>query len=201
MTRNRMRLIIALTLVAGVIMMILLAIGLYRMTENPYEPSSDDETAAAAQQLQQRSSMEDATAEINGVVEQIAAAASELVPGLRFYWNREESTTRCGRPFDRTNGLKRTLRNYVASAPIPDEVWPTLVGRVNEIVAKVGASNPAVMQDINSVPGTPGNHDIWFSNPDIGTVIKVGSQKATVISATTGCHLKRADFANPIREK
>ncbi|MFI5783158.1 LppA family lipoprotein [Nocardia sp. NPDC051570] len=163
--------------------------------DDQHKPTSSQDTAAAAQRLLQRPSLEDSDAQLQGVVEQIGAAATELVPGLRWEWQRDKMRLDCSPPYDQTNGRMLNLRLYVSTPnqPIPDNVWPQFIDRIRPIAATVGATAPGTMQD------QPGNHDVRFVNPDDGTTIKVGSQVATVIGGTVGCRLPRDQFNTPIR--
>ncbi|GAB2699670.1 LppA family lipoprotein [Nocardia thraciensis] len=148
------------------------------------QQTGDQATAEAARRLQQWPSLEDTEAQMRAVVEQIAAAASELVPGLKWDWVddrlRDDS---CIEPFDRTAGQMMNLQNYWARQPIPDDQWPQFLDRARAIAATVGATAPDAMQN------HPGKHDIWFSNPADGATIKIATSAATVISARTGCRL------------
>ncbi|RDI68019.1 LppA family lipoprotein [Nocardia pseudobrasiliensis] len=150
------------------------------------EPTDPAETAAAAQRLRQRPTLEDSERQLQRVVEQIAAAATELVPELRWRWEREKTRLDCPPPYDRTDGRMLELALYVTpDQPIPDRLWPQFIERIRPIAATVGATAPNAVQD------RAGRHDVRFVNPDDGTTIKVGSQVATVIGATVGCRLPR----------
>ncbi|MEV0246306.1 LppA family lipoprotein [Nocardia sp. NPDC050712] len=192
---------VALSIVVAVIGVALFSWGAAELSDRNDKPTTEQETAAAARVLVQRPPMEETKQQLESTVMEIAAVASELAPEMRWGWNRDETSSRCGKPYDMTRGYSVTLRNYVSSTPIPEPVWPTFLARVSDIAAKAGATVPSTMQNTPDATGTPANHDVWFSNQENGTLIKVGSQKAAVISATTGCRLDRADFANPIRGK
>ncbi|KZM69659.1 LppA family lipoprotein [Nocardia terpenica] len=181
---------IALALVVGAV----LVIGRQLMTEgDSSKPTSDKETAAATQRLLGRPSLEDAEAQLRSAVEQIAAAGTDLIPGMQWSWNRERTPSGCDKPYDRTDGRIVYLQEYVSNTPVPDNVWQAFAERAHAIAAQVGATTPETMQN------APGNHDVWFFNPEDGTTIKIGSQVATVISGTVGCHLPASRLTPPTR--
>jgi hypothetical protein len=157
------------------------------------KPTGQKETAEATQRLLTRPSLEDTETQVRSVVEQIAAAGSQLMPGTQWYWHRDRTPSGCNKPYDQTDGRIVYLQNYVSDTPVPDDVWPVFLERSRAITAQIGATAPETM------PGKAGNYEVWFSNPDDGTTIKVGSQAATVISAIVGCHLPRDGFTTPPR--
>ncbi|MEG8183826.1 hypothetical protein GZH49_35745 [Nocardia terpenica] len=157
------------------------------------KPTSPQETARATQNLLGRPSLEDTEARLRSVVEQIAAAGTELVPGMQWYWNGDREMGGCDKPYDDTEGRIAYLPDYVSNTPIPDAVWSAFLERVRPIAAQMGATAPTTMQN------THGNYEVWFSSPDDGTTIKVGSQAATVISGIVGCHLPRDKYDTTVR--
>ncbi|MBF6062823.1 hypothetical protein IU500_13420 [Nocardia terpenica] len=162
--------------------------------DDQQKPTGEKETAEAAQKLLQRPSLEEATAQMQSIVEQIAAVASDLIPGMKWEWVDERSRHDCPKPYDQTDGQAMSLPNYWArNTPIPDDQWPQFIARVRPIAATVGAIAPETMQD------KPGAHDLWFYNNDDGTTIKIASDKATVISGRTGCRLPADRFNSPTR--
>jgi hypothetical protein len=176
--------------------------GVWLLNESfPDKPAvtGEQETAEAAQILLDRPSLEDTEAQVQLAVEQIAAAATELVPGMRWEWHRDALASDCPTPYDQTEGQTVNLPFYVSSTPIPDEVWPRYVERVRAIAANFGATAPEVMQDRTASPGSFGNHDVWFSNAADGTTFKVSSQVSAVIAGKVGCRLPRDKFSTPIR--
>ncbi|MCX4093967.1 LppA family lipoprotein [Nocardia sp. alder85J] len=72
----------------------------------------------------------------------------------------------------------------------PDDVWPHFVERSRAIAAAATAP-PESMQD------RLGHHDMWFSNPEDGTMIQISSQAVGVIAGTVGCHLPQAMLTPP----
>ncbi|RJO76777.1 hypothetical protein D5S18_11020 [Nocardia panacis] len=164
---------------------------------DPYPHTDAKETAEAAQRLRSLPPLEDAETELENIVQQVGAAATELIPGMKWQWNRELTRSYCTAPYDQTNGRISYLRHYYSDTPIPDEIWPQLIERVRVIVATVGATTPDIMQDRSGTASSPGNHDVWFSNPTTGTTITVGTQQASVITGTVGCHLPKDGFNSP----
>lgn len=169
-------------------------------------PTTQQETEDAARKLQQRPNLEDAEAQVQQVMDQIAAAATNLAPTLQFEWIDDRTTPSCDKPFDRTNGRKVYMRNLWARAPFPEDQWPTFFTQVRDLAATVGATWVQPIRDEipTSTPTTVPSpefrqHDVNFFNPETGTTIRVGTDKATIISATVGCHLPKDKFDNPIR--
>jgi hypothetical protein len=158
----------------------------------PYDkPTGEQETKQATQQLLTRSSLEDSETQIRRAVQQITATGSELVPGMEWKQDGDREQSGCDKPYDQTEGLTLHLQDYVSDTPIPDSAWPTYLDRARQIATRAGATTQETMDD------RPGHKEVWFSNPDDGTVIKVGYQAATVISATVGCHLPRNQLMAP----
>lgn len=174
------------------------------------KPTTQQETEEAARKLQSRPTLEEAEAQMQQVMEQIASAATELVPNMRFEWTRDRSTPDCAQPFDRTYGRQVYLRNLVSPEPFPEDKWPTFMARAKELAATVGATwSQQIVEEPSGTtetsPSSPGaapqygDHDVNFYNSDTGDTVRVGTSKATVIAATVGCHLPKDKFDNPIR--
>ncbi|WP_067544112.1 LppA family lipoprotein [Nocardia crassostreae] len=175
------------------------------------KPTTQQETDEAARRLQQRPSLEEAEAQLQQVMEQIAAAGTELVPAVRFEWVDDRSMPDCDAPYDRTYGRKVFMRKLWAQGqPYPEAEWPAFLAKAKELAATVGATwsqqireepsgttGPAPSND----PAAPeyGRHDINFVNPDNGTTVRIMTNKATVITATLGCHLPKDRLDDPIK--
>ncbi|WP_280240704.1 LppA family lipoprotein [Nocardia abscessus] len=191
------RITLAATIIAVVLAIVgVLAMG-YRLMNSgdPYEATSEQDTERATQQLLSRPSIEDVEPRVQAIVEQIGAAAAELVPGMHWKWNRDSELLSCDRPFDQTSGRKVHLRLLYSGTPIPDEIWPRFFERARALAATLGATT---QQTVHNGPSTGVGRDVNFYNPEDGTAIRIGSQRATVISGIVGCHLPRADFGSPI---
>ncbi|QIS08809.1 LppA family lipoprotein [Nocardia arthritidis] len=191
------RIALGIAAVGAAAMLLLIGWTFVSISDSNPPHTSEKDTAEAAQRLLKLPPLEDAEAELRAVVQQIGAAATELVPGMKWEWNRDPMRSDCPAPYDQTNGQISYLRHYYSDTPIPDDVWPQFLDRVRTIAATVGATAPETMQNQSGTASSPGNHDVWFSNPSSGTTIKVGTQRASVISATVGCHLPKDKFSSP----
>ncbi|WP_369636231.1 LppA family lipoprotein [Nocardia sp. JMUB6875] len=164
------------------------------------------ETEDAAQKLLKRPTLEEAEAQLTSVVDQIIAAATELVPGIHFETVYDRSTSLCDPPFDDTFGRKVTLQGH-SGGPIPEDKWPAFLAKATELAGTVGAT---WTQKVREEPGTTtsstpdpvpeyGRHDVNFFNPETGTTIRLGTDKATFVRGSVGCYLPKDKFDNPIR--
>ncbi|WP_433625760.1 LppA family lipoprotein [Nocardia sp. CA-120079] len=192
-------------LAAGITAVVIVAIGALVighaiMNDGSTKPTTEQETAAAVQTLRNRSNLEDAEAQLHSAVEQIAAVATELVPGIQWEWIDDHARLDCSQPFDKTNGRMARLQNrWARYTPIPEDVWPQFLERARVIAAGVGATSPQTMKDSSGTPEGQRAHDVWFYNETEGTTIKIASDRATIISGETGCHLPQANFNDPVR--
>ncbi|WP_153346382.1 LppA family lipoprotein [Nocardia aurantia] len=179
---NRMGKYVTATMMA---VLILMATGCGEMLDDPYKATGPAETSKAAGQLVPLPTLEETEGQVERVVEELASYMSSLIPGLAWTWMDERSPADCDPPYDRTQGQKVFLRNFVGSADIPDAVWPAVVARARELAAGLGATNSESMVD------KPGDHDARFYSAE-GTNLSVGSNGSAVISSSTGCRLPAA---------
>jgi len=151
---------------------------------NPYEPTDSSEATKAAAALTALPALEDTERQLTAAIEQIGQQAAAIVPGLAWHWHREASRGGCNPPYEQSEGQLILLPNYVSDTPIPDENWNQVLVIAKDAATKFGATNMEVFH------GAPGFHDVRFYN-DTGTDIRLGSQKAALISGSTGCRLPR----------
>lgn len=172
-------------------------------------PTTRQQTEEAARELRTRPSLEDAEAGVHSVMERIAGAATELVPTMRFEWVNDRMASDCTKPFDKTNGRIVYMRNLMAQEPFPEDRWPEFFSKAQELAGTLGATWSQTVRGDQSTSSAPapsttpavaefGRHDVNFYNPDTGTSIRIRAFKATVISATVGCHLPKDKFDTPI---
>jgi hypothetical protein len=154
------------------------------MTKNPYQPTDPGEAAKAAKSLDDLPSLEDTEAELTSVIEQLGHDASTIVPTLTWRWLDEPSRGGCSPPYEQSEGELILLANYVSETPIPDENWDQVLAIARDAAAKLGTTGMEVFQD------APRNHDVRFYNKT-RTALRIGSQKAALISGDTGCRLPR----------
>ena len=106
-------------------------------------------------------------------------------PRLAVALEPRQVARRLYQPYDQTEGKNVHLRNYVASGPIPDQVWPQARQRAQELAAGLGATGGQGFKD------QPGDHDARFYSPE-GTVLWLASTVNAAISSGTGCRLPAA---------
>jgi hypothetical protein len=111
------------------------------------------------------------------------ALDAELGP-LGWYQVREASTSTCIQdvPPD-AGGRNRSLAPWGFDAPVPDSDWR----RVGEIVSGIAGEYGFTIAglDLDRVD----HHVLNGIDPGLGARIRFGSQAATTMHVTTGCHL------------
>jgi hypothetical protein len=156
------------------------------MTKDPYRPTDPGEAAKAAKSLEDLPSLEDTQTKLTSVIEQIGHDAAGIAPALTWQWDHEPgpSSVGCNPPYEQSEGEEILMANYVSDVPIPDENWDQVLAIARDAAAKLGTTGMEVFQD------APGRHDVRFYNKT-GTALRIGSQKAALISGSTGCRLPR----------
>lgn len=135
-------------------------------------------------------SMEDSTAQLQGAMDQIAAAARKAVPGLPLKVGGNEATVSCDSRYSDTGGKVYFAPNRVAATvAVKPGQWSAIEGAARAAAAGIGATDVQVTHNL------PTHHDVWFRGP-AGQAIEVAYQGNLVISGTTGCRLPAADKAS-----
>ncbi len=138
------------------------------------------------QELKSKPSLEAAQTEYQASVQNMAASIAALTPGTT--WNIEQNTwVGCGGEYAATKA-KQAYVMAVFSGPIPDAVWPQALQIVKDGAAQVGASKFGTFKD------NPGDHDVYVAGPD-GVEFRLGTQKASTLTAKSDCRLSEADGA------
>ena len=152
------------------------------------EPTVNDQDVAAIKDaLYAKGTAEEELARLEPLVIEMADAVVGVVPNLTWFRNRDERRISCEAvPGDPSSASALTLRNVVFDGPIPDDAWPQALSRVQDIAARVGATELQVRAD------APGNHDVLMVGDD-KVQFGLGTLGAGVISARTGCHLTLSD--------
>lgn len=146
-------------------------------------PATSDTTAMALEQLRGLPSLEDTTAAVRTAVDQIAAEAVRIVPGLRWDDPAVDSTGDCGKPYDGTGGRHTELAGRVApDAAVSPQQWSAIEQAARLAAAAAGA--PTAMM----VPPAPGGRGATFVG-QAGLSVAVGYQGGLTISGQTGCRL------------
>lgn len=134
-------------------------------------------------------SLEDTERQLQGAVDEIAAAASGIVPGIRFTDHHGESGITCTREYEGTGARARYLPDRTGEgATISEQQWARIEAAARAAAAKVDAKTAQLMKN------GPGNHDVWFLGPG-GSAVKIAYQVNLVISGFTGCRLLKEDRA------
>jgi hypothetical protein len=153
-----------------------------------HEPETKpDQVAAMENDLRAKGSAEDALARYGATLQQMAHDITALVPGLKWHWNRSNTSVTCPGPLADTRGVQILPRQIVFEGPISDEVWPQALARVRMRAAALGVREVSVHADM------PGHHDVAISG-DNDAEIRFGTRVAAVLSARSDCYLKAADL-------
>lgn len=137
----------------------------------------------ALEQLKGLPSLEDTSAAVQRAVDQIAAEAAGIVPGLRWQDVGGDTVEGCGNPYDGTAGQVRHLPVRVAEAVVVSRAqWMQIEAAARWIAAAAGAPTAVLVRN------SPGNHEVSFVGP-AGLSITIGYGGTLAISGTTGCRL------------
>ena len=147
---------------------------------------SEADPAQLEQELQSKPSLEAAQAEYQAAVQDMAGKIAALTPGTT--WTTEQNTwVGCGGEYANTKA-KQAYVMAVFSGPIPDAVWPQALQIVKDGAAHMGATEFGTFKE------KPGDHDIYIAGPD-GVEFRLGTQKASTLTAKSDCRLSQADGA------
>lgn len=90
----------------------------------------------------------------------------------------------CGRAFPQElGGIVVYLPSWGFDANIPDDEWPRAKQIVTTIAAQYGFAAPTLQID------KPGKHTTTGADTALGAQYDFGTQVATTLQVTTGCHL------------
>ncbi|SLG77889.1 lipoprotein LppV [Mycobacteroides abscessus subsp. massiliense] len=153
--------------------------------ETPYKPTDPTDATKAAVNLAALPSLEETHTQLTSLIEEIGAQATAIAPELTWKWNREPSRGGCNPPYEQSQGELILMPNYISSTPIPEEHWRQIFEIAKKAAASLGATSVETFQD------SPNNHDVRLYN-ETGTAVRIGSQKAALISGSTGCRLPAA---------
>jgi hypothetical protein len=149
---------------------------------NPYQPTDPIQASQAALALQSLPTLEDAKAQVTAAVEHVGQQISALVPAVAYAWRHDESRGGCSPPYEQSEGQEILLASYVSDVPIPEANWKQAYNIASAAADGLGATEVTVFKD------APDDHDVQFSS-DTGTLLRLGSQKAALITGSTGCRL------------
>jgi Lipoprotein confined to pathogenic Mycobacterium len=88
----------------------------------------------------------------------------------------------CGGRFSNLTGVTVYLPPWAFDDAIPDRDWPRAKQIVTEITAEYGFGTPTLQVD------KPGQHSTSAADAVLGAQYNFGTQKATSMQVTTGCH-------------
>ena len=167
----------------AIVATVLVATGCH--VKQPYEPTPPTEAAKALEVLKSLPSFEDTKTQVQAAMDEITAAASQLIPSITWETPNEGSGGTCLRPYEQTDGRDYFLPHEVAeNVDVSEQNWAKIQEVAKEAAAKLDATEMQVMKD------QPRNHDVGFYGPT-GLFIKVGYAGNLVVSGYTGCRLPR----------
>jgi hypothetical protein len=173
-----------LAVLAGVLTVALAVTGC--QVSKPYEPTPSSEAAKALTDLQSLPSLQDTTTQLQVAVNDIASAASHLIPAAHFEDLHGGATDQWESPYEQTDGQRYFVPDRVAAnVAVSVADWATILQAARAAAAKLDAT------DIQTMHDQPGNHDVGFYGP-AELFIKVGYQGNLGISSYTGCRLPAA---------
>ena len=149
---------------------------------SPHLPTDPGQTSEVAPALTALPTLEDTQAQITSAIERVGQQISAIVPAMTWAWRREASRGGCRPPFEQSGGHEVLLANYVSDVPIPEQNWKQAYDIAARAASELGAATVTVFKD------APDDHDVQFSD-DTGTTLRVGSQKASLLTGSTGCRL------------
>lgn len=150
------------------------------VNKDPYQPSDPGEASQAATALGSLPTLEDTRTLLMSTIEDVGKRISGAAPTVTWTWRREESRGGCLPPYEQSEGQQILLANYVSDIPIPEQNWKQAYDIAAQSANKLGLPTVTVFKD------APNDHDVQFSD-DTGTVLRLGSQKAALITGSTGC--------------
>lgn len=152
---------------------------------NPYEPTPPTEAAKALEQLKTLPSLEDTQTQVQAAINDITAAASKIVSGMKWKTADNAETDNCQQPYEQTDGKRYFLPNRIAAnITVTEQDWAKILHAAKDAAAKIGATDSQVFRD------EPGNHDVEIIGPG-GLYVRVGYAGNLIVSGYTGCRLPR----------
>lgn len=167
-------------------------VGLYIYLAESLSPNNEDtmitseRKAELEAELASKGSAEAATIRYNELVSAIADDLSTLIPGLTWEWDGEAEFHMCAGEYQNTRGASVWTGQLVASAPIPESVWPRALTLVQARAGELGAT------ELVSYADEPGRHSIAISGN--GNVVRLITGGRIVVSARSDCYLREADL-------
>jgi Lipoprotein confined to pathogenic Mycobacterium len=149
---------------------------------NPYQPTDPTDATQAAAALTALPTLEDTKAQMTAAIERVGQQISAAVPAVKFTWRLDEGRVGCNPPYEQSQGQEILLAKYASDVPIPEQNWKQAYDIVSQAASGLGATSVTVFQD------APNFHDVQFSS-ETGTVLRLASQKAALITGSTGCRL------------
>ncbi|MBE5477940.1 hypothetical protein E3G68_005294 [Mycobacteroides abscessus] len=150
--------------------------------EAPCQPTDPADASKAASELTSLPSLEDTRAQLAKTIEQVGQQISSIAPEVRWDWRLEDSHTGCMPPFEQSQGQETLLAKYVSDVPIAEQYWQ----QTYEVAMR--AANHLGLTEVTTFKNALGDHDVQFSG-DSGMGLRLGSQKAALLTGHTGCRL------------
>ncbi len=158
---------------------------------NPMNSPSTGQTTTVNQraldELRKLPSLEDSTAEVRALMDEVTTAITAILPGA--VWETRTDTggfSSCGDPYQDLGGRHNYEPDrYVARIDVSEQDWTRIENIARTAAAKMGATTVEVMKN------SPGDHDVWFEGP-AGSFLKIGYAGNLVVSGDSGCRLPAA---------
>jgi hypothetical protein len=123
--------------------------------EQPYASTPSTDSTKARDELKALPSFEDTQAQVQAAVDEIASAASAIIPAVAWKDLHGGATDKCEQPYEQTDGKRYFLPDRVAAGVAVSEAdWASILQAAKDAASKIGAGNVQVLQD------QPGNHDV-----------------------------------------
>ena len=149
------------------------------LPEGPVDPRAE---------LMARPSIEEMTARYQQMHARIRAEVDAVIGPRRWRQFQPSSRTPCGFDFPREYDARAfSLEDSGFSANIADDRWPQVEGIVLAVAREYGFTDPAELR-INQ----PGRHQVGAVDRTLGANVSFGTQKVTIMSTSSGCHLPAA---------
>ncbi|MCV7224533.1 LppA family lipoprotein [Mycolicibacterium komossense] len=149
---------------------------------NPYKPTDPTQASQAAASLTSMPTLEDTESQMRSTIEQVGQQISAINPAIKWAWTREDTRVGCNPPYEQSDGQEIVMGSYVSDVPIPEQNWQQAHDIAQKAATTLGNTTVSVFKD------APNDHDIQFST-STGTTLRLGSQKAALITGSTGCRL------------
>ncbi|WP_051499007.1 LppA family lipoprotein [Nocardia sp. BMG51109] len=156
---------------------------------DPDHPATEEDIAHAEAMMRELPAAEDTERQLAATVRQIADAAKTVAPALdwQVHPDRGMNQLGCPSPYLEADGVSFTTDRLISSVPISDTEWAAVLPLARDVATREGMTSLTVQAD------KPGRHDVILHSPDHGNEIRLGTDKAALLTGTTGCRFRADD--------